>query len=155
MKASQRAYALLILLFILSFGYWIGGAVSLYEELRFGPAHARLPLGFGFRMQTITGITPEAREAGAHVGDTLLQFNGQPFTGYYVMRDAVLDSRPDSLIPAVIQHPDGTVARIAIRLAPQRQTPARVSEWLRDIGVQLVFRKRPMNPSSQTPAKAA
>jgi len=54
MKASHRAYALLILLFVLS---------------------------FGFRMQTIGGVAPKAVQAGAYPGDTLLEFNGRPFTG--------------------------------------------------------------------------
>jgi hypothetical protein len=89
MNASKRAYALPILLFVLSFGYWIGGAVSVYDDLRYGQERARLPLGFGFRMQAIPSVWPEAAQAGAHLGDTLVEFNGRPFTGYHVMRDAV------------------------------------------------------------------
>jgi sigma-B regulation protein RsbU (phosphoserine phosphatase) len=139
MKASQRLYALLILLFILSFAYWIGGAASVYDDLRFGPERTRLPFEFGLRMQTIGGIAPEAREAGARLGDTLLEFHGRPFTGIGVMRDAVRNARPGSLISAVVQRPDRTVAHISIKLGAERQTPAPVSEWMRDIAIQLMF----------------
>ena len=139
MKASHRAYALLILLFILSFGYWIGGATSLYDELRFGPERARRPFAFGFGIPAISGVTAEAAQAGAHPGDTLLEFNGRPFTAYGVLRDAVRNAHPGSLIPAVIRHPDGTAAPIAIRLAPERTAPAPISEWLRDLSLELVF----------------
>ncbi|MGC9946109.1 MAG: GAF domain-containing SpoIIE family protein phosphatase [Bryobacteraceae bacterium] len=138
MKAN-RAYALLILLFVLSFGYWMGGAVSLNETLRHGPERARLPLVFGYRMPAIAFAQPEAAEAGAHVGDTLVEFDGRPFTGYDIMRDAVRSARPGSALPAVIRHPDGTAARIEIRLAAERPAPAAISEWLRDIAVHLVF----------------
>jgi hypothetical protein len=51
-------------------------------------------LSFGFRMQTIGGVAPKAVQAGAYPGDTLLEFNGRPFTGYGVLRDAVLNSPP-------------------------------------------------------------
>ena len=139
MKASERAYALLILLFIISFSYWLAGAASLYDSLRFGQERARLPLLFGFRLQIITSALPEARNAGAHYGDTLLEVNGRPFTGYRVLRDAVLDARPGTLMHAVIQRPDGTVAPVDIKLAPERLEPAPISEWLRDISLELVF----------------
>jgi len=139
MKASHRAYALLILLSLVSFGSWMGGAAALYDTLRFGQERARLPFGFGFRMQVITFAQPEAKDAGAHFGDTLLEFDGRPFTGCQVMRDAVRGARPGSLMRAVIQRPDGTVAPVTIKLAAQRAVPAPISEWLRDIAIQLAF----------------
>jgi phosphoserine phosphatase RsbU/P len=139
MKTSHRAYALLILLFVLSIGYWIGGAANLYDELQFGAGRARLPFSFGFRMQTISSALPEATEAGAHFGDVLLQFDGRPFTGIDVMREAVRNAHPGSLIPAVIRRQDGPVAPIVVKLAARRAAAATASEWLRDIGVQLVF----------------
>jgi phosphoserine phosphatase RsbU/P len=139
MKATHRAYASLILLFILSFAYWIGGAVDLYDDLRFGQERARLPFNFGFRMQVISSALPEARAAGAQYGDTLLEFNGHPFSGVGVMRNAVRVAHPGGVIPAVIRRQDGTVAPVAIELAPQRTAPAPASEWLRDAAIQLAF----------------
>src|SRR5580692_5985517 len=139
MKASLHPYALLVLLFILSFAYWIGGAASVYDDLRFGAQHARLPFEFGLRMQTISGDTPEARAAGAQIGDTLLQFDGRPFSSVGVMRRAVRHARPGSLIPAVIERQDKTDVPIVIRLAAERTAPAPISEWLRDFAIQLFF----------------
>jgi hypothetical protein len=40
MKAGQRAYALPILLFLVSFAYWIGGAACVYDDMGFGPKRA-------------------------------------------------------------------------------------------------------------------
>ncbi|MGA2588496.1 MAG: SpoIIE family protein phosphatase [Bryobacteraceae bacterium] len=139
MAARNRRYATLILLFLVAVAYWVGGAVSVIGDLRFGQAHARFPFAFGFRMQTISGILPEAKQAGAHLGDTLLEFDGRPFTGYQVMRDAVMNARPGSLIHATIRRHDGTIAPIDIRLAPQRYGPAPISEWLSSIALQLVI----------------
>jgi hypothetical protein len=139
MKASHRAYALLVLVFIVSFAYWIAGASALVGDLRLGQTRARLPFDFGFRMQAISGILPEAQQAGAHLGDRLLEFNERPFTGYRVMREAVSRAHPGSVIQAVIERPDGTRVPIAIRLAPQRLHPASVSEWILDIALQLAF----------------
>ncbi|HXM39761.1 MAG TPA: S1C family serine protease [Bryobacteraceae bacterium] len=123
MGASQRAYALLILLFLLSFGYWSGGAVSLYKDLRFGRQRARPPFDLAYR-QTTASVAPEAERAGAHRGDKLLEFNGRPVTGYHVVRDGVIDTRPGSVVRAVIQRPDGTIVPIGITLAPQRAAAA-------------------------------
>ena len=138
MKASHRAYALLILLFLVSFGYWIGGAASLYDDLRFGQQRARLPFDPAYR-QLMPSVQPEAEKAGARPGDKLVEFNGRPFTGYDVMRDAVRKARPGTVMRAVIQHPDGKFVLIAITLAPQRTAAAPVSEWVRDIVLELLF----------------
>jgi sigma-B regulation protein RsbU (phosphoserine phosphatase) len=138
MKTSNRASVLLILLFVLSFAYWIAGAASVYDELRFGPQRARLPFDFGLG-RVVTTAQPEALQAGTHLGDTLLELNGQPFSSVGVMRDAVLNARPGTLMPAVTQHRDGTAAHIAIKLAPERTAPAPASEWLRDIAIKLIF----------------
>jgi sigma-B regulation protein RsbU (phosphoserine phosphatase) len=138
MRASQRAYALLILLFLLSFGYWIGGAASLYDDLRFGQHRARPPFGLEYRRMT-PSVQPEAERAGAHTGDKLLEFNGRRVTGFEVVREGVRDARPGSVVPAAIQRPDGTIVAIAITLAPQRASAAPVSEWLRDIVLEIVF----------------
>jgi sigma-B regulation protein RsbU (phosphoserine phosphatase) len=56
-----------------------------------------------------------------------------------VVRDAVLDARPGSVVRAVIQRRDGTIVPIAISLAPQRAAAAPVSEWTRDIALELLF----------------
>ncbi len=127
------------LLFVLSFSYWTGGALSLYDELRHGSERARMPLNFGFRMQHISGLTPEAIAAEAHFGDTLLEIDGRPFTGVSVLRDAVRKARPGSVLHAIIRRPDGTVATVDIQLAPERAVPTPLSEWLRDIALQLAF----------------
>ena len=139
MKSSNRAYALLFLLFVLSFGYWIGGAASVYDDLKSGPERARMPFEFGFRLQTIGGSLPEARAAGAQYGDTLVEFDGRPFTAVGVVRDAVLKARPGSVVPAEVRRPDGTSAHIVIRLAAVRTAPATASEWLRDVTIELAF----------------
>jgi sigma-B regulation protein RsbU (phosphoserine phosphatase) len=138
MKANHRAYAPLILLFVLSLGYWIGGAASVYDELRFGRERARPPFDLAYREMTLS-VQPEAEMAGAHRGDKLLVFNGRPFTGYDVVRDAVRNAPPGSVMHAVIQRPNGTPVPIAITLAAQRAGAAPVSEWVRDVGLELLF----------------
>jgi len=138
MPAGNRRYAALIVLLVVSVSYWVGSAWRVIGELSFGQTQARLPFDVGLRMRAIS-IEPEGVAAGAHLGDLLREFDGQPFTGYRVMRDAVRGARPGSVMRAVIQRPDGAVVPIAIRLAPVREHPATISEWLRDVALQLVF----------------
>jgi phosphoserine phosphatase RsbU/P len=138
MRAGNSRYALLTILLVLSFAYWIGGAVSVIGDLRFGQMHTRAPFDFGSRIPVISGIQPEAERAGARVGDSLLEYDGRPFTGYRIIRDEP-HAHPGSLIHAVIQHRDGTTAPIVIRLAAQRSEPAPVSEWLRRVALELAF----------------
>jgi hypothetical protein len=95
----------------------IGGAVTVYDDLRFGQERARLPA----------------------IGDTVLEINGRPFTGYGVMREAVRDARPGTVMSAVVQRRDGTTARITFELAAEGTAPAPISEWVRDVAVQLIF----------------
>lgn len=139
MEASHRAYALLTLLFLLSFGYWIGGAGSLYDNLRFGPQRARQPFDFGIRPAQIDNAEREALDAGGGPGDVLVEFNGRPFSSYAVMRDALRHARPGSSLPVRVRHPNGTTATVSIRLVAERPGPAPLSEWLRDISIQLAF----------------
>jgi sigma-B regulation protein RsbU (phosphoserine phosphatase) len=138
MRVRNTSYALLILLLLLSFAFWIGGAFSVIDDLRFGQVHARAPFDFGFRMPVISSVRSEAKRAGVHVGDSLLEFDGRPFTGYRVIRDD-RNAHPGSLIHTVIQRPDGTTAPIVIHLAAQRSEPAPISEWLRRIALELAF----------------
>ena len=64
MRVGNTRYALLILLLLLSFAYWIGGAISVIDDLRFAQVHARAPFDFGFRLPVISSIRAEAKQAG-------------------------------------------------------------------------------------------
>ena len=139
-KAHNRAYAVLVFLLLLSGANWFDGAIAAVDQLRHGQERVRLPLEFGFRMQVVSGITREAFQAGVRIGDTLLEFDGQPFTGLDVMRHSIRQARPGAVVPIRIRRAaGGEEATLAIRLAPEIAEPAGISAWFRTLAIQVLF----------------
>ncbi len=131
MKATNGKSIPLMALFVVSFGYWVGGAARVYEDLAYGTDHARLPFSFGLSAPQIKAVMPEAKDTGAHAGDTVTEFDGRPFTGAGVMREVLRNARPGTIVAATIRRADGTTAHIRMRLAPQRTAAATASDWVR------------------------
>jgi sigma-B regulation protein RsbU (phosphoserine phosphatase) len=132
-------YALLLVLLTISAVYQVGNAVALVDDLRHATQRARTPLDFGIRMRVISGITPEAVQAGIHWGDTLEAVDGRPFTGFGVLLDAVERSHPGDLLPVQVRRPDGTVLTASIRLAAQHSAPPTLAEWMGAVGFSIVL----------------
>jgi phosphoserine phosphatase RsbU/P len=95
MRSSRLQYALLALVAIGSLTYYFASASGSLNEI-YGRDAVHLPMHFGFRLNVVSGNTPEGYKAGIRWGDAVLAINGHPFTGYAVLIEELRKSRPGS-----------------------------------------------------------
>ena len=139
MKVTHRQTTILLVLLGISIVYFGGGVYSLFDMLIHWSDRAGMPFDFGFRGRVISTMGPEARQAGAKWGDSVLEIDGTPFTGRDVMRAAVMSKQPGDLLRAKIQHQNGKVADIVVKLGPRRKVKPSLSLWATEIVVQLLM----------------
>jgi sigma-B regulation protein RsbU (phosphoserine phosphatase) len=93
MRSSRLQYALLALVAVGSLIFYLTSVAGSLDEI-YGRNAVRLPLHFGYRLNVISGNTPEGYQAGLRWGDPVLAINGRPFTGYAVLMEELRKSHP-------------------------------------------------------------
>ena len=136
---DRQMLRLLGIVFVAATLYQVGFSVASINALRHGATAARSPLLFGFRLQAISGVEPEARAAGVHWGDVLEQIDGNPFTGTLVLDRILARKRAGDSINVIVRRPDGSHFPTAIRLAPIRNQPASLFSWIVSLAVQILL----------------
>src|SRR6266404_3966025 len=140
MKQHRFQYAILSAIFIVTLVQLAGGAFQLWDDLEHGTERAANPFMFGYRMQVISGLEAAGKRSGAEFGDTLLEFNGRPFTGMTVMEEEVRKARPRSTIAAVIRKgKGGAVVPVTITLDPVNAAPPTAGAWIARILIFLLL----------------
>ncbi len=122
MRSARLQLALLAVVAIGSFIFYAASVSATLEEV-YGDRVARNPTFHGFRLSAPTGVRDEAREAGVHVGDSIVAINGRPFTGYNVLLEELRKSHAGDVMQMTLQTPSasgplGPPRTVAIRLAP-------------------------------------
>ena len=120
MQRHRPQYILLALIAAASLAYYIASASAVLEEV-YGNRVARAPTFHGFRLNAVSGLTPEATRAGIHWGDQVLAINGRPFTGYNLYLEELRKAHAGDTLSLTI-HPQGASPAmpqtISVRLAP-------------------------------------
>src|SRR5258708_5160963 len=131
MKQHRLQYAILSAIFMVTLVQLASGAFQLWDDLAHGTERAAVPFSFGYQMQVISGVEEAGKRAGVKFGDTLLEFNGRPFTGTVVMEEEVRKAHPGDKIPAVIRKgKDGAVAHVTVTLDPLLDEPPSIVAWI-------------------------
>jgi sigma-B regulation protein RsbU (phosphoserine phosphatase) len=104
-----------------------------------GTVDAREPFEFGYRLNAISGVLPEAAAAGVHRFDVLEEVEGKPFTGTRVLDRAVDPRRAGDTLSVVVRRPDGTRVPATIRLAAIRDTPPSLNSWVVTLAVNILL----------------
>ena len=112
---------LLLVLFIISVVYQAGFSVGALNLLRDSRQIAREPLTFGFRLETVSGVTPEATAAGIKPGDVLRRVDGQPFTADIQIDPRIEKLKPGNPLQLDLTRPDGSAYSAVVTLAPVRE----------------------------------
>ncbi len=99
--------------------YYVASVAASMREI-YGDRVAEAPTSHGYRLSTISGVTPEATEAGIQFGDRLIAINGRPFTGNNVYLEELRNAHAGDSIALTIQpRGSGTAQRtVTLRLAP-------------------------------------
>jgi len=118
LRSGRTLYVLLFFWILISFGYYIAGAVALREEFFHARNYARQPFDVGDGGQSIVYLRPEGQTAGLAIGDVVQSLNGDPYTGRYQTHLEVKRAKPGDDFRMEVKAPDGRVKEIRIRLAP-------------------------------------
>ena len=138
-RVSGAAYRALIILFVFSTIYQAGVSWANIQELRFSHLIARPPFQFGFRLNKLSGMTPESNAAGLKFLDPVLAIEGQPFHGRDQLDRILQKKRPGETLEVVAQRPGQAPFTTLVRLAPERPRPSNWKEWTVSLAIALVL----------------
>jgi phosphoserine phosphatase RsbU/P len=114
-KRSAARYVALAMLFILATVYQVRVTEYHFPGWFGHPNSARWPflVGVGSNDMTIDFLTPEAKGAGLHAGETLVAVNGRPVTGTAVYGEIIAHAR------------DGDQLEVAVRASGEQASAER------------------------------
>jgi sigma-B regulation protein RsbU (phosphoserine phosphatase) len=147
MQTARVQLALLALVAAASFAFYAISVVGLLEQ-NDGSGVPRSPTDHGFRLRTVSGTTPEAARAGIRLGDSILEVNGRPFTGYNVMLEELRKSHAGDVMRLTLEPPSSLsgappaaadIRTVSVVLAPVRAKRPALLESLRVIFLNALF----------------
>ncbi|HWP45028.1 MAG TPA: hypothetical protein VNO14_17430 [Blastocatellia bacterium] len=133
MKREYLYYVLLVVLFVLASVYQVRFSYSEEQSLKRSSEQIRWPLNTGRFSATVSGVAPEAEQAGLRVGDVLLEVNSRPYTGREVLYDAYHDTRPGDVLRVKVRHQqaEGAAAEEELQIRVQPVTDfATIGNWV-------------------------
>jgi sigma-B regulation protein RsbU (phosphoserine phosphatase) len=130
---------LLLVLFIISVVYQAGFSVGALNLLRDSRQIAREPLTFGFRLETVSGVTPEATAAGIKPGDVLRRVDGQRFTADIQIDHRIEKLKPGNPLQLDLTRPDGSAYSAVVTLAPVREHPTSFKAWAVELLIEFAM----------------
>jgi sigma-B regulation protein RsbU (phosphoserine phosphatase) len=92
MRTSRLQYGLLLVVIAASMTCYIASVVASLEKT-YDPRVPRSPVQFGYRLNAVSGVMPEAFAAGIRFGDPILNLNGRSFTGYEILLEELRKSK--------------------------------------------------------------
>jgi sigma-B regulation protein RsbU (phosphoserine phosphatase) len=122
MRSNRLQFVLLALIASGSLAYYLASASATIKEI-YGDRIARAPTTNGYRLNVVSGVAPEAAQAGIRFGDRMLAVNGRRFTGNNVYLEELRKSRAGDLLDLTIGPPNGAATGqpprvVAVRLQP-------------------------------------
>jgi phosphoserine phosphatase RsbU/P len=124
MRRARIQLVMLALVAAASATYYAASVVGTIREI-YGDRVAQAPTTHGYRLNVVSGLSPEASEAGIQNGDRILAINGHPFTGNNVYLEELRKAHAGDSLALTIQ-PQGSAAAatpppprtVEVRLAP-------------------------------------
>ena len=137
--SDRNARFWLGVVFLISIFYQTGASVADIDNVRHGTTAARSPMQFGFRLEQVSGVNPEAAQAGVRWGDVLKTVEGHPFTGELVLDEILGHKRAGDPLHVELRRPDGSLFDTTIHLAPIRSVPPSLVSWVFNLAIQILL----------------
>jgi sigma-B regulation protein RsbU (phosphoserine phosphatase) len=115
--SARLQYAALFLITACSLVFTVLGSAAIWQNVFYGKQTVAMPMQFGFRLNQVSGRTPETVAAGIPLYAPIVSLNGRPFTGYRDLLEIVHAAHPGDRLDVVYLQPDGTPRAAAITLA--------------------------------------
>ena len=143
MKKKSTLLVLLAVLFVIAASYQTMHTIEGINELFYGNEQVQSQFWIKPVSRIITGVTPEAKQAGISEGDLLLTVNGQPYTGTASLIAPLMKAHPGDTLTVRISHLNegGQVEEkeINLPLAANDKPPPRIGQLLSFIIILLVM----------------
>ena len=136
---NRHVYACLAALFAVAAIYQVRVSTELVQNLLQGTELPRSPFEIAAADPIIFNVRVEAKNAGVSNGDRLISVNGRPFTGDSLFWRPIRRARAGDLLALRIQQKGSVERDVAVRLAPRRNNPPDIREWLLSIVSSLVM----------------
>ena len=94
---------------------------------------------FGFRLDQVNGVLPEASAAGIEYSDTLESVEGHSFSGVLLLHHLLDQRRARDLLHVVVRKPNGIHLSTAIKLAPNRAEPPSLGAWITTLAIIILL----------------
>jgi sigma-B regulation protein RsbU (phosphoserine phosphatase) len=122
MRTARTQLVLLALVAAAPLIFYAASVGATLEEV-YGDRVPREPTMHGYRLNVVSGLNPEAAQAGIHSGDRVLAIDGRPFTGFNVYLEEMRkhhagDDLNLTILPESASSSLQTPKTVAVRLAP-------------------------------------
>jgi sigma-B regulation protein RsbU (phosphoserine phosphatase) len=134
MKKKSTLLILLAVLFVIAALYQTMHTIEGINELFYANEQVQPQFGIKPVSAIITGVRPEAKQAGISEGDLLLAVNGQPYAGTAALIAPLMKARPGDTLTVRISHlNEGGQAKekeINLPLAANEKESPSIGSWL-------------------------
>lgn len=134
MKNKTKLRLLLAVLFVIAAAYQTTHTIEGIKELFYSTEQVQGQFGVKSASNVITGVKPDAQQAGINEGDLLLSVNGQPYTGTASLLVPLVKARPGDILTVRVSHVnEGGQAEereIKLPLAASEREPPGLGRWL-------------------------
>jgi phosphoserine phosphatase RsbU/P len=117
-KSATLQYILFALVAAAAIAFNIADAAGQYAYIWHGHERASTPVSFDLSNQ-VTYATDEAKKAGVHEGDRVLEVNDRPLRSLDTLLQQTNESRPGDPMKLLIERKDGGRGTVQFELAPQ------------------------------------
>jgi phosphoserine phosphatase RsbU/P len=119
-RSPNLLRGLLVLYVLASLGYWLAGAMDLWQIQVHWDRRVEAPFRFNDDSHIVEAVEAEAKTAGLDKGDRLESLNGGPYTGLAQWSEILSDGQPGDTLDVEFTRPDGSrkVGTITLDHAP-------------------------------------
>jgi sigma-B regulation protein RsbU (phosphoserine phosphatase) len=130
---AKALYAALALFFLIVAAYRALDFNERLGDLLYGQVHVREPFDIDLPEFTLSGVNPEAAEAGLRMGDLVRRIDGQSVRGLIAdLWVPLRQARAGDLLRVDVWRPgtpEDAVQTASVRLRPLRDGPASLADW--------------------------
>ena len=105
-RSPNPLRTLLLLYALASLGYWLAGAMDLWQIRVHWDRRVEAPFRFNVDSHLVESIQPEAKAAGLDKGDRIEGLNGGPYTGLSQWSEILSDGQPGDTLDVEFTRPD-------------------------------------------------
>ena len=122
-------YSILAILFLITTAYEIRHTKFVVDYLQQRKEAVEVPGTLNLGSPALQSVTKQGREAGLHVGDAILAFNGQPLRGLAQLISFLQNARPGDSLTLTVRPKTGDSSERTVRILLQGKKSLPSDQW--------------------------